>query len=163
VARALGIAVKSARARSKAAGLAFDIDANWAIEQAERQRYRCALTGIAFYMPSAATSYRHPFLPSLDRIHPASGYTKDNVRIVIWAINVMLLDWGHETFERVVSGYRYTKGTRHKLPSRPLSETKTETLCYNPSEKVVAAKPKDEQFQGCFLEGPDQGGSASSI
>lgn len=115
VGQSLAIAVKGARQRSSAKELGFDIDLAWALAQAERQDFKCCLTGIAFYMPTTAKSYRHPYAPSLDRINPELGYTKDNVRIVIFAINVMLMDWGQEVFERVVSGFRFTKGTKTKL------------------------------------------------
>lgn len=115
VGRSLEIAVKGARQRSSKKKLAFDIDISWALEQAARQNFRCRLTGISFYMPTASTSYRHPYAPSLDRIDPCGGYTKDNVRIVIFAINVMLMDWGQQVFERVMSGFRFTKGTKAKL------------------------------------------------
>lgn len=111
-------AVKSAKARAKAAGVGYDLDSEWALDQAERQGFKCALTGIPFYMASEAPSHRHPFLPSLDRITAGAGYTKGNVRIVVYAVNVMLMDWGVQTFERVANGYRYTKANK-KPPSMP--------------------------------------------
>lgn len=115
VERALTAAVKGARQRSNAKGIGFDITATWLLEQAQRQGFKCCLTSIPFYMPTDAKSFRHPFAPSIDRINPSGGYTKDNVRLVVFAINVMLMDWGQDVFERVVSGFRFTKGTKTKL------------------------------------------------
>jgi hypothetical protein len=105
-------AVKSAKARAKASGVEYDLDKEWVLSQAILQNFKCALTAIPFYMTTEATSSRHPFLPSLDRISAGGGYTKSNVRIVIYAVNVMLMDWGTATFERVANGYRYVKGAQ---------------------------------------------------
>jgi hypothetical protein len=102
-------AVKSSKARAKLSGVANDLDLDWALRQAEDQQFKCALTNIPFYMESDATSRRHPFLPSIDRIKAGGDYTKDNVRIVVYAVNVMLMDWGAETFEIVADGYRRTQ------------------------------------------------------
>jgi hypothetical protein len=107
-------AVKGARQRAKVRGLNFDIDVDWVLAQAEKQRHRCALTGIPFLAPVKSASSRSPFAPSLDRIEPSKGYTKDNLRIVVLAVNVMMLDWGCDLFERVVSGYSFTKRTKAK-------------------------------------------------
>ena len=51
-------------------------------------------TGIRFYAEFDVTGRFHPYAPSLDRIDPKRGYTPDNVRLVVFAINTMLLDWG---------------------------------------------------------------------
>jgi hypothetical protein len=53
-----------------------------------------------------------PYAPSLDRIDCRKGYTKDNVRIVVYALNVMLMDWGEVVFSRVAASYRYAKQQR---------------------------------------------------
>ena len=115
----LADAIKSARQRSRDRGLDFNISLDWALETAKRQGQRCVLTGIPFLASIDTKSFRHPFAPSLDRIEPSLGYTTDNVRLVIFAVNVMLFDWGHELFERVVSGYRFTQRTKikHPIPS----------------------------------------------
>lgn len=116
VGRALSAAIKGAKKRAQAKSVPFDLDLEWALEQAEAQNLRCALTGIPFYFEIDTRSKRGhmPFAPSLDRIKAGQGYTKANVRIVIYAINVMLFDWGPGVFERVVSGYRFTSGTKTK-------------------------------------------------
>jgi hypothetical protein len=115
-------AVKSAKQRSAARGLPFDIDYDWAVATIESQKFCCCLTGIPFYMANEAKSTRNPYTPSLDRIDPAGGYTKDNVRIVIYAVNIMLMDWGTKIFERVANGYRYTKGTKSRILFPPVSQ-----------------------------------------
>lgn len=47
------------------------------------------------------------YVPSLDRIVAGRGYTTDNARIVLLAVNVMLSDWGADVFEQVANSYRY--------------------------------------------------------
>lgn len=106
----------SARMRSAKAGRDFDLSLDWLLELAENQDFRCAVTGIPFFTECDSSSARNPFWPSVDRIDCAKGYTKDNVRIVIFALNVMLMDWGPEVFERVANAYRYTK-TRTSIPA----------------------------------------------
>lgn len=112
VERAMREALKGARSRSQARDLAFDLSVNWLLDTVERQDFRCALTGIEFYSKHTSAGKTNPFAPSLDRIDPKRGYTTDNVRIVILAVNLMLLDWGPEIFEQVANSFRYWK--RHK-------------------------------------------------
>lgn len=111
----LARAIKGAKQRAKAKGLPFDLDMDWALDVVERQGLRCALTNIPFFTATTASGSRHPFAPSLDRTVPSLGYTKANVRIVAFAINVMLLDWGPAVLERITSGYRYI--TRTNTPA----------------------------------------------
>lgn len=65
--------------------MAFDLDADWC-----RAQYtgRCALTGLEF---SYEGIKRGPKMraPSVDRLDSTKGYTKDNCRIVIFAVNAL--------------------------------------------------------------------------
>ncbi|MGY3607623.1 MULTISPECIES: hypothetical protein [unclassified Bradyrhizobium] len=109
IGKALTEAIKSAKQRAKTSGLIFDLDLEWAIQEVEAQDLRCALTNVPFYFHVDAISRQHPFAPSLDRIRPGGDYTKSNVRIVCFAMNVMLLDWGFDVFEKMAMAYRRTK------------------------------------------------------
>lgn len=122
---ALDRAVRGARARSVKRGLAFDLTTDWALAQAERAGFRCALTGIEFYAKHTSAGVKNPFAPSLDRINPKAGYTQSNVRLVIFAVNAMLLDWGHEIFEQVANSYRYQKNKKRTVYCQTL-----ETNCH---------------------------------
>lgn len=103
--------LSGAKSRSKAKGREFSIDLTWALETARAQGFKCAVTKIPFYSEDGSTSIRrHPFAPSFDRIDPSNGYTKDNVRIVILALNVMFADWGPLVFDIVANNYR-----KHKM------------------------------------------------
>ena len=98
-------ALPTAKHRAKKRGMAFDLTEEWVKEQMERQDFKCALTGIPFLADEVAYRVR-AYAPSLDRIDNAWGYTTDNVRIVVFAVNLMLSDWGEEVFDRVAKGYR---------------------------------------------------------
>lgn len=77
-----------ARHRARIRGLEFDLDP--ADIQRRVDAGKCELTGISFDL-SEPRSWN---APSLDRIVPALGYTRDNVRVVLYALNVMANTWG---------------------------------------------------------------------
>jgi hypothetical protein len=86
--RAVRLAI-SARANARKFGIDCDLDAEW-IE--ERLRAGCAQTKLPFEMKAGAeerTGYHRmgAMSPSLDKINPRGGYTKDNVQVVCWIYN----------------------------------------------------------------------------
>jgi hypothetical protein len=95
----------SAKHRAAKRGLPFDLTEEWALEQINRQDCKCALTGIPF-LAGGALGRARAYAPSFDRIDNSKGYTTDNVRIVVFAINLMMLDWGEQPVHRVLTGYR---------------------------------------------------------
>ncbi|PPQ38441.1 hypothetical protein CH337_17145 [Rhodoblastus acidophilus] len=100
---ALEAALKGAKSRAREKKRPFDLTLNWARVELEAQCYKCAVSGIPFYFTKGEQrDRRNPFAPSIDRIDCAGGYTKDNCRIVIYAVNVMLSDWGDDVFYRIV-------------------------------------------------------------
>jgi len=119
-------AIARAKHRAKANGLDFSITREWAIAEMERNDYRCAETNIPFLMKCDATSFMRPYVPSLDRIDPAKGYTQENVRVVVFAFNAMVSDWGDAVMHRIANGYRAAqikKGTSTPAPSTLLPRT----------------------------------------
>ena len=77
------ISLKKRHAKHK--GLDFNLDVEWLLPRLEAG---CELTGIPFKQ-AGATGRRgpDPFSLSIDRINPKAGYTKDNCRLVLWAVN----------------------------------------------------------------------------
>ena len=73
--------LRSARSRSVKFGRDYDLTIEWA---RERWTGRCELTGMAFDWSRGTI---HAFSPSLDRIDSARGYTQDNCRFILQAIN----------------------------------------------------------------------------
>lgn len=116
--RAVRSGLTRAKARSRSKHLLFDLNLDWAFAQIEQQQFKCALTGIGFYSGPDKKG-RHPYAPSFDRIDTRCGYVTGNVRIVLFAINAMFNDWGHEIFEQVANSYRYKKYTKreHSIPA----------------------------------------------
>jgi hypothetical protein len=63
---------------------------------------RCALTGLAFHGGRfGAGKAKRAFWPSIDRIDPEVGYTRENCRLVLTAVNFALNAWGDEVFMRI--------------------------------------------------------------
>ena len=106
VRQSLARAFRRARRRASSRGIPFDIDMDWLLAEAESQGFRCGLTGIPFYAKHKSKCAKNPFAPSMDQILPSGGYTKSNVRLVVFAINAMMMDWGQEVFEHVARSYR---------------------------------------------------------
>lgn len=63
---------------------------------------RCELSGVPFSGETVAGTVKRPFIPSIDRIKPKEAYTPENVRLVCWAVNLALGEWGDEVFWRIV-------------------------------------------------------------
>lgn len=99
--------IGGARLRARKNNLDFDIDLDWALEEVTRNDLRCALTGIPFFSKRPKDCLQHPYAPSIDKIDPKGGYTRDNCRIVVYALNVMMHDWGTSVVEKVANAYRY--------------------------------------------------------
>lgn len=98
--------IKRASSRAKSKKLDFDLTLEWAEGKAREQGYRCALTGIQFFAERKNRSKYEPFSPSFDRIDPGQGYTQNNVRIVLFAVNVMLQDWGLHVLQIVAQSLK---------------------------------------------------------
>lgn len=85
-----------AKARARRNGLAFELTESWA---RERWTGKCELTGALFDRltggrPSA-------FSASLDRIDPTNGYTPDNCRFILWAVNRFKSNYDDATMMRI--------------------------------------------------------------
>jgi hypothetical protein len=107
IATSIRSALAAAKHRAGKRGLPFDLTQKWALDKIERQEFKCALTGIQFLLEEQrGTTHARPYTPSFDRIDCSGGYTMDNVRIVVFAVNMMLSDWGEDVFHRVADGYR---------------------------------------------------------
>lgn len=78
--------------RTKKLGLEFDIDKEFIEGLLIKQNNRCAYSGIEFSKTDGFTQM------SIDRINSKKGYTKDNVQLVILAINYMKQDYPEDVF-----------------------------------------------------------------
>ena len=87
--------VAKAKERSSSR-IPFALTAEHVIALAERQDYRCAVTGIALDISPPKRTRRKPFEPSLDRIRPNLGYVEGNVRVVCNIVNFAMNEWGED-------------------------------------------------------------------
>ena len=92
---------KSARQRAKKLRLEFDLTREW-LE--ERLIYgRCEMSGLEFGY--GVDARKHPYAPSLDRIDNDKGYTQDNCRVILWALNTALSWWGEDEFRGIAEAW----------------------------------------------------------
>lgn len=75
--------------RAKKKKLPLDIDNDFLTQLLTKSDYKCAVTGLEMNLISTGRKKANPFKCSLDRIDSDKGYTKDNVRLVCWAVNQM--------------------------------------------------------------------------
>jgi hypothetical protein len=82
-----GHMLNNARARARRKQLPCDLDYQFIADKLINGK--CEVTGLSFVIQSC-TGKGHKtnsFSPSLDRIDNTKGYTKDNVRMVVWIYN----------------------------------------------------------------------------
>jgi hypothetical protein len=82
--------LKGARRNNKA-NAGFELDLDFIIDKLTAGV--CEATGIAFSYECSSEKYKtNKLAPSLDRVDNSKGYTKDNVRVVVWWYNLMKND-----------------------------------------------------------------------
>ena len=89
--------------RAKAKGWAYDLDDHIPDLQARVDAGVCELTGYPFDVTRVPGGGRRFNAPSLDRIDPLKGYTHDNIRVVLYIVNVALNNWGENTLREVMT------------------------------------------------------------
>lgn len=68
----------------------------------ERCGGRCEVSGIPFSRETIGD--REPYAPSIDRIDSSLGYIRDNCRLVCYAVNLALSNWGDDVLIRIAYG-----------------------------------------------------------
>jgi predicted nucleic acid-binding Zn ribbon protein len=95
-----------AKNRAKEKSLPFDLDLPYLLDLWNSQEGKCPITGTNFVLESG-TGRVHKDSPSIDRIEPALGYVKGNVRFTTYHINVALSEFGleslYELAQKIVS------------------------------------------------------------
>jgi hypothetical protein len=86
-----------AKRRARENGIEFSLSKEWVLEQVNSGV--CAVSGLAF---EPGSGLHHPMSPSLDRISRDFGYTQENTRLVIWAVNNLKGIGSDETMWKVV-------------------------------------------------------------
>lgn len=88
--------------RCEKRGVPFDLD-KFDGELNERiEKGVCELTGLPLRLDHGTRAWNSP---SLDRINPSDGYVYSNIRVVCFAVNAALGDWGEEVLKTIASAY----------------------------------------------------------
>jgi len=88
----LGYITRSTKQRAKKYGIAYDIDAHFISTLLKEQECCCAISKVKLTFTKGEGHI--PTNASIDRIDPRKGYTKENVQIVAWQVNVMKSNLG---------------------------------------------------------------------
>lgn len=106
-------ALQMARRRSENKKVDIDINYHYVRSLYDSQCGKCLLTDIPFTVSKRDKDSVHrtnPYTPSIDRIDSVKGYTKDNIRLVIWGLNWAIGEWGEETYREIALAYLSRKG-----------------------------------------------------
>lgn len=79
----------AAKKRAKRDGIPFDIDREFVLEKVKQGV--CELSGVRLVHNKHKMA---AYSATLDKIVPSNGYTKENTRLVCWAMNAALGTWG---------------------------------------------------------------------
>lgn len=96
--RAFGM-LSSAKSRAKKKFLDFNLTKLWVIQKLEAGC--CELSGIPFDFTRSEKSNFNPLSPSIDRIDNSKGYTFDNCRVILTALNVALSEYGLDLYIKI--------------------------------------------------------------
>ena len=81
--------VSGSRHRAKRLGIDHDLTTDWVLTRLRAGV--CEACGLPFEFPECdeggTGGPKNNWIPSLDRIDPCGGYTRDNVRVVVWCYN----------------------------------------------------------------------------
>lgn len=100
---ALRAALGRARDRAVRYDRPFDIDEAHLVEMYEATAGCCAVSGLPFRLTHDGPSRCNPYGVSIDRIDSSKGYTRGNVRLVIFFVNSAIADYGESLFREVIS------------------------------------------------------------
>ena len=90
-----------ARNRSRHKSVPYDIDGDYVLGLWEKQKGLCAITSQPFnlsYSDELQKGWSKKDAPSLDRIKPELGYTRGNVRLVLFQVNCAMGVYTDEDF-----------------------------------------------------------------
>lgn len=94
----------SSRKRAEKKCIPFSLRESWVLERVSSGV--CELTGLPFDYGPAPNGWRYnPNSPSIDRIDAKGGYTEDNCRVVLTALNNALSQYGDGYFAMIAEAF----------------------------------------------------------
>ena len=110
----------NARRRCKAKGIELVITQAWVEEHLTRGT--CEITGFHFcFEPRDDNTTRRWDAPSLDRIDKDKPYTEDNTRVILWAVNCALSEYGTEIMLPILKAMIKGIESAKAQPAAPVS------------------------------------------
>lgn len=93
----------AAKFSSKVKQVAFDLDYEWILEKLKIGT--CEMTGVKFDLEPLPKGRQNPYTASLDRVKPELGYTKTNVRMILWALNAAFNTYGEHIYADIARAF----------------------------------------------------------
>lgn len=88
------------KSRAKKKGMEFAISQNDLMEMLERSAGLCEVS-VPLVFGTIRNPEEAPWTPSIDRVDCSKGYTVDNCRIVCYAANVAMSNWGEDVLHKL--------------------------------------------------------------
>lgn len=96
--------LSAAKNRSKSKNLEFDLDLPYLVSLWNASDGACVISGRKFDLSNYGKFGQvNPNAPSVDRIIPEKGYTKGNIRLVTYHVNVALSEYGLDGLRSLAS------------------------------------------------------------
>jgi hypothetical protein len=137
--------IGNAKRRSKERNVELEIGADWVEQQLIKGN--CQITGIPFNLePTPKHLTRRWDAPSLDRINKHLPYNETNTRVVLWAVNCALSEYGTEImlpiFKAMINGIENAK----KKPTPPVSTGNNREGEVSSEHGLVSASRSGEDY-----------------
>ena len=104
--------------RASKGNMLYDLDIDWVKERLST----CEVTGIKFELRNVKVKQskgnyidRSPLSPSIDKINPSLGYTKENCRVVIWWYNLCKATWSDDDVSKIIKQWINNEGYNGKF------------------------------------------------
>ena len=98
-----------AKRRARMKNMEFELDRKWIRKRIKKGL--CEISGVPFDLQSQSGQLS-PRAPTLDRIVPELGYTKENSRMICRALNALFGTWGEGAAIEVVLPYLKKRGIK---------------------------------------------------
>jgi len=96
------VIILNMRRRSAKLGIPFDLDGHKDELQKRIEANTCEITGIPLCRGEGKREFNSM---SIDRIVPAKGYVYSNIRVIAWAANSALGNWGEDSISAMICAW----------------------------------------------------------
>lgn len=119
-----------ARLRSATKNREFQLSKTDLLRLFREQEGRCAVSGILFDLHNDKKNgcAFNAYTASLDRINYRAGYTLNNVRLVLFAVNAAINQWGDDTFFTIASAVTRKNAQKTKKPFATKMESTMDSM-----------------------------------